>query len=321
MPQVHAAETIGSSTNTDRPACTTPSCEYSGAASTSDRTSGLKPVFHRSTSRSSRPICSSLIVAPSISPASSPISGGIMNPSAATNCERGSFGMRTKDWPPSNRSATTAVRPSNCGFAARAAASCASTPAISSSARPGLPSARPARRVYSCHGAPHSGIAGGRGDGRGDPRQRLVLRVVHRRVEPDDQVRLEGGDLLVPVVRGAGERALVQHDRLRVAELVLRPWPGGVRVVAVPVRDRHRPDPHREHRVLVTEPDRDDALRSARDLGGALAVLDGERERARRAGRACSGRRRALGAPPPHAVSRPSAPSAPAPVSSRRRLR
>ena len=100
---------------------------------------------------------SSLMGAPSRSPASSATSSGSSKPSWVMKTVRGSVALRANDEPGSNCSATTIWTPSNSGCAAAASANCWSISVMSSSARSPWPRICPTIRVVSCHGMPYSG--------------------------------------------------------------------------------------------------------------------------------------------------------------------
>jgi len=119
-------------------------------------------------------------------------------------------------------------------------------------------------------------------DGGRNLRQALVLLFGDTRVRGDDHVWVEGHDgLEVQFTKRHG-----QHFGLRVAQLVLRPGPGGVGLVAEPVAHRDRLHPQRQDGVLLTVAQRNHPLGRGWNDRRAEFVLDGDREhrRLRRAG-------------------------------------
>jgi hypothetical protein len=107
-----------------------------------------------------------------------------------------------------------------------------------------------------------------------DLRERRVVLLGDTRVDAEDEVRAQRGDLL--------ELQLLGADQLRV-----RPRrPRAVRDVD-PALELPRPDglhAHREREVLVVEADGDDALGRRRDLRRPELVLDRHREARARGG-------------------------------------
>ena len=141
------------------------------------------------------------------------------------------------------------------------------------------------RAVLPWHAVVHE-VAGLR-DRRRDLRERVVDLLRHARRHADDHIGLQLGDGLVRV--GVG----LDHRRRGVTQLVLRPGPDAVRLVAVPVEHGQRRHAEREERILIGVADRHDPLRLGGDDRRAVLVLDRHREGGL-AARARRGRRRRL---------------------------
>lgn len=103
-------------------------------------------------------------------------------------------------------------------------------------------------------GGAEVGVSTGLRHGRRDPRQRVVFLLGKPGVDGEDEVGTGRGHLLKVDPLG------VEDGGLSIAEQVLRPRPHAVGLVAEPVDQRNRSDPEREHRVVIGEPDGDDAL-------------------------------------------------------------
>ncbi len=135
----------------------------------------------------------------------------------------------------------------------------------------------------------------GLGHHRGDLRQGLVLVLRQPRVQGEDQVRGERGDLLHLRSRAG----VLQYGRKgAAAQLAGGPGADGTRVPAQPLgrADRHLAEG--QHGVLVGQADRDDPLGRGRDGDAAVLVLDGHREGAavRRGGTGIGGAGGGIGA-------------------------
>ena len=111
------------------------------------------------------------------------------------------------------------------------------------------------------------------GDRRRDRREQLVVLLGQAGVGADDQVGLERRDLLELEAVGGAE-----HLGVGALEQVVRPRPGGVRLLAVPLGDADRDDAELEQDVLLGDADADDPLRLLGHDGLAVLVRDGRRE-------------------------------------------
>jgi hypothetical protein len=111
-----------------------------------------------------------------------------------------------------------------------------------------------------------------RRDGRGDLAELVVVGLLHARVQPEDEIRLQRGDVdeLEAVVQ-------VQQFRLGGAERGPSPWPDPVGLVAVPVGDGDRGHPQRRQEVLLGVAGRDSRRRQLFDRRLAVCMRDRHR--------------------------------------------
>ena len=164
------------------------------------------------------------------------------------------------------------------------------------------------RRRLHVPGLEVVGVLAGLRDGRGDRGQLRVILRLHSGVRPDDQIGLQGGDLLELEAVGQG-----QHLRGGSAQLVLRPRPGRVGLVAVPIGDPDRRHAESEQGVVLGVPGRDHPDGRRLDDRGAELVRDGDREgvsgrrRTRASWTCCPPTQLASLAEPQAATSRPTA--------------